>query len=131
MPEQTDHRTSTRLNLRREDAAKHAEDHLERAELKVAGHIFGNAPTMLALCLTVIGLIKIYANLKKITTLADNCLAFGVVAFLFATVFSYLALRGRTQQRRIRLARIADLLFLIGLCSTTAVAVFITFALAG
>jgi len=103
---------------------------IDQIDLNIAGHIFGNAPTMLALCLTVIGLIKIYANLERISTLADNFLAFGVVCFLFATLLSYLALRARTHKRRIKLARFADITFLSGLCCATAVAVFVTFSLA-
>jgi len=106
------------------------ENQLEQVELNIASHIFGNAPTMLALCLTVIGLIKIYANIERMSTLADNFLAFDVVCFLFATVLSYLALRARTSKRRARLARFADATFLAGLCFATAVAVFVTFSLA-
>ena len=47
---------------------------------------------MLVLCLTVIGLIKIYTRFEKITTLADNFLAFICVGYFVATVFAYLAL---------------------------------------
>ena len=36
---------------------------------------------MLVLCLTVIGLIKIYTRFEKITTLADNFLAFICVGY--------------------------------------------------
>jgi uncharacterized membrane protein len=97
----------------------------------IAQHIFGNAPTLLALCLTVIGLIKIYASLQRITTLADNLLLIAVVAFLVATIFSYLALRSITQRRRVIFGDIADGAFLLGLCLTTCVALFITFTLAG
>jgi len=97
----------------------------------VAAHIFGNSPTLLALCLTVIGLIKIYTSLQRITTLADNILLISVIAFLLATIFSYLALRAKTRQRRVTLGNIADVTFLSGLCLATAVALFITFALAG
>lgn len=109
---------------------KPGENEPDQSELNIAGHIFGNSPTMLALCLTVIGLIKIYANLERISTLADNFLAFGVVCFLFATVFSYLALRARMHKRRIWQARLADVTFLAGLSCATAVAVFVTFSLA-
>ena len=114
----------------RNDVDQAEEKQVDQVELNIAGHIFGNSPTMLALCLTVIGLIKIYANLERISTLADNFLAFGVVCFLFATVLSYLALRARTHQRRLKLARFADATFLAGLCCATTVAVFITFSLA-
>ncbi len=107
------------------------ENRIDQIEINIAGHVFGNSPTMLALCLTVIGLIKIYAKLERISTLADNFLAFGVVCFLVATLLSYLALRARFRRRRLRLARLADFTFLAGLSCATAVAVFITFSLAG
>jgi hypothetical protein len=43
-----------------------------KGEVDIAEKIFANAPNMLVLCLTVIGLIKIYTRFEKITTLADN-----------------------------------------------------------
>src|SRR5947209_17238677 len=97
----------------------------ERIERDTANEIFTNSPTMLALCLTVIGLIKIYATLQRVTTLADNCLALCLVAFLLATIFSYLALRASAGKRRRIFARVADGIFLAGLSSATVVAVFI------
>jgi len=48
----------------------------ERAEVDLSEKVFTNSPNMLVLCLTVIGLIKIYTRFEKITTLADNFLAF-------------------------------------------------------
>lgn len=86
---------------------------------------------MVALCLTMLGLIKIYTALEKVTTLADNFLVFGLAAFLFATLFSYLALRSQTSRRRLVLARIADATFLSGLGACTIVAFVIVFSLAG
>ena len=44
--------------------------------LTLSEKVFTNSPSMLVLCLTVIGLIKIYTRFEKITTLADNFLAF-------------------------------------------------------
>lgn len=101
------------------------------AERDIANHIFGNSPTLLALCLTVIGLIKIYASLQRITTLADNLLFISVAGFLVATVFSYMALRSRTRKHRQIFGEIADWAFMSGLCLATFVALFITFALVG
>lgn len=98
--------------------------------LEITEHIFGNSPTMLALCLTTVGLIKIYTALQKITTLADDFLAFCLSVFLFATIFSYLALRSTTAKRR-AFARAADILFISGLTAATVVAFFVVYALAG
>lgn len=101
------------------------------SERDIANHIFANSPTLLALCLTVIGLIKIYASLQRITTLADNILLISVAAFLVATVFSYMALRSRTRKHRKRFGDIADWAFMSGLGLATFVALFVTFSLVG
>jgi hypothetical protein len=102
-----------------------------KAEFDLSEKVFTNSPNMLVLCLTVIGLIKIYTRFEKITTLADNFLAFVAVGYFVATVFAYLALRSREKTKKLKLARIADILFLSSLCCTGAVALFMTFALAG
>lgn len=102
-----------------------------RLHPEITTHVFANGPTMVALCLTMLGLIKIYTALEKVTTLADNFLVFCLAAFLFATLFSYLALRSQTAHRRLVLARIADATFLSGLGACTIVAFVIVFSLAG
>jgi hypothetical protein len=107
-------------------------DNLEqRAEIDISEKIFANGPNMLVLCLTVIGLIKIYTRFEKITTLADNFLAFISLGYLIATVVAYIAMRSRNGKTRFKLARAADLTFLISLGLTAAVALFMTFALEG
>ncbi|HEY4878591.1 MAG TPA: hypothetical protein VIH97_05680 [Candidatus Acidoferrales bacterium] len=103
----------------------------QRAEIDVSEKIFANGPNMLVLCLTVIGLIKIYTRFEKITTLADNFLAFISLGYLVATVVAYIAIRSRNDQARLKLSRVADLTFLISLGLTAAVALFMTFALEG
>jgi hypothetical protein len=118
-----------RTALERRSAAP---DNLEqRAEIDVSEKVFTNGPNMLVLCLTVIGLIKIYTRFEKITTLADNFLAFISIGYLIATIVAYVAIRSRDAQARLKLARIADLTFLISLGLTAAVALFMTFALEG
>jgi hypothetical protein len=103
----------------------------QRAEIDISEKIFANGPNMLVLCLTVIGLIKIYTRFEKITTLADNFLAFISLGYLIATVVAYIAMRSRNGKTRLKLARAADLTFLISLGLTAAVALFMTFALEG
>jgi drug/metabolite transporter (DMT)-like permease len=99
----------------------------QQHEVDISEKIFANAPNMLMLCLTAIGLIKIYTRFEKITTLADNFLSFVSLGFLIATILSYVALRSESRPRRIRLARAADLLFLGALGCVGAVALFVTF----
>jgi hypothetical protein len=108
-----------------------SDDLEQRAEIDISEKIFANGPNMLVLCLTVIGLIKIYTRFEKITTLADNFLAFISLGYLIATVVSYIAMRSRNGKTRLKLSRVADLTFLISLGLTAAVALFMTFALEG
>jgi len=103
----------------------------QRAEIDISEKIFTNGPNMLVLCLTVIGLIKIYTRFEKITTLADNFLAFISLGYLLATVVAYVAMRTRSGKARLKLSRVADFAFLISLGLTAAVALFMTFALEG
>src|ERR1700677_3669537 len=84
-------------------------------EVDVAEKVFGNGPNMLVLCLTVIGLIKIYTRFEKITTLADNFLAFISLGYLAATVIAYIAIRSTNGKTRLKLSRAADLIFLVSL----------------
>jgi hypothetical protein len=108
-----------------------SDDLEQRAEIDISEKIFANGPNMLVLCLTVIGLIKIYTRFEKITTLADNFLAFIALGYLVATVVSYIAMRSRNGKTRLKLSRVADFTFLISLGLTAAVALFMTFALEG
>lgn len=103
----------------------------QRAEIDISEKIFTNGPNMLVLCLTVIGLIKIYTRFEKITTLADNFLAFISLGYLAATVIAYIAIRSTNGKTRLKLSRAADVIFLVSLGLTAAVALFMTFALEG
>jgi hypothetical protein len=76
-------------------------------------------------------LIKIYTRFEKITTLADNFLAFISLGYLAATVIAYIAIRSTNGKTRLKLSRAADLIFLVSLGLTAAVALFMTFALEG
>jgi hypothetical protein len=56
------------------------------------------------LCLTVIGLIKIYTGFEKIRTLADSFLEFVSIGFLVAAVLSYLARSAKKSSPPMKLA---------------------------
>src|SRR5246127_4624548 len=96
----------------REGSVPNQNQQEERAEVDLSEKVFTNSPNMLVLCLTVIGLIKIYTRFEKITTLADNFLAFICVGYFIPTVCAYLALRSGERSKRLKLAKTADLLFL-------------------
>jgi hypothetical protein len=59
----------------------------ELIERDIASYVFGNSPTLLALCLTVIGLIKIYAVSSASQRWPIICCSFRLLPFSWAQSF--------------------------------------------
>lgn len=91
-------------------------------------HIFSISATMVGVCLTVIGLFRVVAQLKSVGTLADDFLSIDAMLFLVSCGLAYWALRTRNTKRRYRTERIADWLFLISLSLMTVICALITYA---
>ena len=47
----------------------------QQHDIEVSEKVFANAPNMLMLCLTAIGLIKIYTRFEKVTTSGEPALS--------------------------------------------------------
>lgn len=95
-------------------------------EESICIHIFSGSATMLGVCLTVIGILRLVSQLSKVNTLGDDLLALAALGFLCSSLFSYVALRSR--QRRHRIERIADAIFLGSLCLMAVVCGLIVYA---
>ena len=89
-------------------------------------HILPNAGTMVGVCTTLIGLVKIYET-QAGPSHVDEYAALAAILFLASAAASYLALRLSAESGlALRLERSADICFLIGLGGLCAIAV--TFA---
>lgn len=97
-------------------------------EEDISIHIFTVSATMVGVCLTVIGIFQI-GKLQNISLISDNLLAMDALAFLFSCVLSYIALRTRTQKRRHQIERIADFIFIGGLCLMAVVCFLVAYEL--
>jgi len=86
----------------------------DREQTELCVHIFSVSAGLVGVCLTVIGLIQILQDLRKVDTLADDLLAVDALGFLGACLLAYLALRARGA-RRVQLEHWADLVFLLAL----------------
>src|SRR5215208_4894312 len=100
-----------------------------QTERELNVHIFSVSAQLVGLCLTVIGLFRIIAQLKPIDSIADNVLSVDAMLFLAACMFAYASLRSRTTHRRRRLERIADAYFGTALVVMTAVCMLIAWTL--
>ena len=93
-------------------------------------HIFTASATLVGVCLTVIGLLRIVRRLRGVSGTADMLLSVDAIGFLAACVISYSALRAGHVVRRRRIERYADGTFLLALALMTVACTLIAFELA-
>ena len=93
-------------------------------------HIFTASATLVGVCLTVIGLLRLVRRLQGVSTTADVLLSVDAIGFLAACAIAYAALRTNSAARRRRIERYADGVFLMALAIMTAVCALIAFELA-
>jgi hypothetical protein len=91
-------------------------------------HILPNASTMLGVCLTGIGLVKV-AEAHLGPSHVDEYLALNAVCFLISCMCSYSSNRrdNHGANTRNRLEQIADYFFMIGLIAMTLISVFVAY----
>lgn len=94
-----------------------------RRPLFLSGHILPTSSTMIGVCVTFIGLIKLGEG-RGANTYVDEACALNTLVFLASAITSYASIRyaGRPRLSR-RLERIADMAFLIGLVVIVGLAV--------
>jgi hypothetical protein len=88
----------------------------------LASHILPVSGTMIGVCATLIGLVKL-AEAKHGSSHVDEYAAMAAVAFLASALTSYLSIRYSDRTRlSFRIERMADVIFLCGLIGITLVA---------
>ena len=90
-------------------------------------HILPTAATMVGVCITVVGIVRLVETSATIATVIDNVVAVDAVVFLASALCSYAALRGVDETRR--LERLADALLLFGLVALVAAGVMLAWEL--
>ncbi|WP_130619228.1 hypothetical protein [Dyella amyloliquefaciens] len=100
-----------------------------RLDDDICVHIFTASATMVGVCLTVVGILRVVISLRREDTLADDLLAVNAMFYLASCLLAYWALRTRNVNRNYRLERVADVIFLLAMVFTAANAGFITWAI--
>jgi amino acid transporter len=90
----------------RDAAAQHVLD----ADICV--HILSVSATMVGVCLTAIGLIRVVITLRRMETLVDDLVGIDAVLFVAAGLLAYWAMRTRTRGRLHHIELIAERVFL-------------------
>lgn len=89
-------------------------------------HIFSVSATMVGVCLTVIGIIRIVITLRQENLVIDDLVAVNMLFYLVAAFCAYWSLRTHRTLRGRRMMHIADTIFLAALVFTTVNAGLIT-----
>jgi len=79
----------------------------------ISAHVLPVSATMVGVCLTAIGLVRLVEANTQLALIIDNLIAIDSVFFLLAAVLSYASLRSVSAARR--LEGYADMIFLVGL----------------
>ena len=85
----------------------------DRQNNGISSHILPTSATMVGVCVTVIGIVRLIETGGTIATIVDNIVAVDSAFFLGATLLSYVSLRSARRQEQ--LEGYADLVFLVGM----------------
>jgi hypothetical protein len=97
------------------------------ASSAISAHVLPTSATMVGVCMTVIGIVKVVEGGQRETHI-DEALAINSLFFLLSAVFSYLSIR--TPKNTARLESLADIMFMIGLGLMSAIGIVFAFELA-
>jgi len=84
---------------------------------------------LVGVCLTVVGLFRLFRRVGEVASIADNLIAMNAIVFLFSCLFAYLALRSTSEIAWRRLERFADGLFLFGLSAMVLISALVAYEL--
>lgn len=102
-----------------------SENFIERKEENLSIQIFAVSAAMVGVCLTVIGLIAISSALRKIETVGDELVAIDGILFLISCIVSYMGIRKKSKEQRLKIEKVADLFFLSALSLVAVICVLI------
>lgn len=111
--------------------------HLSRVEKQrsdalrddICVHIFTVSATLVGVCLTVIGVLRLVPRQRASTTLIDDILSANAILFLAACATAYCALRMADMRRRRAVERYADVIFMLALGLMTVACALLTYDL--
>lgn len=99
----------------------------EKRKRRLSDHILPASGTMIGVCTTLIGLVKVVEG-RNGRGHVDELAALTSLVFLVGAITSYASIRWeRRETMSRRLETIADQCFLFGLCSIVAISVFFAY----
>lgn len=100
----------------------------EQREHDLTMHVFTISAGLVGVCLTAIGLLRIFTGHTNITTFADELLAADAVLFMVCCSLSFWSFKTADERRRRILRRVIDALFMTALAFMVVVCALIAYA---
>jgi hypothetical protein len=102
---------------------------LEEREHDLTLHVFTISATMVGVCLTTIGIVRLISSQTRIETLSDELLAADAVIFMISSFLSFWSFKTRVSKLRRTLRLIIDAMFLVGLAVMVVICSVIAYAI--
>jgi hypothetical protein len=100
----------------------------EAREHDLTMHVFTISAGLVGVCLTAIGLLRIFTAHTSITTIADELLAADAVLFMVCCSLSFWSFKTGDERLRRLLRRVIDSLFMLALAFMVIVCALIAYA---
>lgn len=101
----------------------------EEREHNLTMNVFAISTTMVGVCLTAIGIIRLITSQTRIETLGDEMLAADAVLFMVSSFFSFWSFKTKHPRLRQTLRLIIDGVFIIGLTVMVIICSVIAYAI--
>ena len=100
----------------------------ELREHDLTMHVFAISAGLVGVCLTAIGLLRIFTSHARVNTIAHELLAADAVLFMVCCSLSFWSFKTETPGRRRNLRRLIDTLFMLALALMVIVCALIAYA---
>lgn len=98
-----------------------------QTQVNLCSYIFSGSATMVGVCVTVIGIVRVAVSFSGLETFADDVLFAASVLFMLSCLLAYWGLHSHEIERLRRIERVADALFICGLLCLVLACSLITF----
>jgi hypothetical protein len=102
----------------------------EQREHEITMHVFTLSAGVVGVCLTGIGLLRLFTSNSRVNTVADDLLAADPVAFMSCCFLSFWSFKTSGARRRRTRRIIIDALFMVALAFMVAICALIAYAIA-
>ncbi len=105
------------------------ESRQESLDEDLSVHIFTVSATMVGVCLTAIGLIRVVITIRGVETIIDTMVGLDAILFVISGLLAYWSLRSRKHGRHHRIEAVAERVFIAAMVMMGISCLFLVFGI--